>query len=481
MVTIRKRSVTLFLIIFMISIIAIAFGINTLFAFSMGLVILICLVYSKSIYNNFSIVFFLMTFFFFLMSSEFVKEVLGANVSRDTTEASELHYQIAILLSLIGIFIGYQIKLKANKGNNFNIDIIDNDEKKITRSVSKIIFYVTFIFYLAPVIERILFVKNNSYYLSYVAYSSSIPYIFIKIGEMCPITFSIFLATFPSKKECRMPIILYLIYSITYLFTGKRYLTVSTLIFFVTYFLIRNKTDEKQSVKWISKKLIILLIVLLPFTGAALAAYSTIRTGAKLPSGTSIKSLLYTLFTSVADSNRVIKYGYMFKNQFPSGHIYSFGNIIDYFKYGTISRLITGSNITVSQTAEYALNGNGYAYVLSYLYYPDKYLSGHGLGSCYIAALYQDAGYLGIIIGNLVLGFSLRNLFNVTSNSIWKNAIVFYVYRNLLLTPRNDFDIVFRDILSFGFLFTFIFIYLIVKYFNKPKLLRMDSGNETIK
>ena len=221
-----------------------------------------------------------------------------------------------------------------------------------------------------------------------------------------------------------------------------------------------------------------MIILCLPLVGAGLAAYSTIRTGSSLATGTSFGDLLYTLFTGVADSDKVIKYGYILKSEFPKGHFYTLGSVIDYFKYSALSRLLLGTDVTVSQTVEYALQGNGYSYTLSYLYYPSQFLSGHGLGSCYIAELYQDMGYLGVFLGNVLLGIIIRNVFTLSKNSVIKNAIIFYMFKLLMLTPRNDYDVILRELGSVSFWGTMLVLVFVLNLFYKGKDVRLNNVSE---
>lgn len=436
---------------------------SIILSISFGIAISMLISYSKNIYENFSVVFFTFTFMFFVLGSEIPNIIFNLSSFRNLGEDVDLHYHISIFLSLIGLLIGYQIK-RITRSDKFNIEKITKDETVISiRYVAKKIFYFTFWLYILPVLERSLYVRSFSYYESYISYQTAIPYIFIFIGNLCPIAFSLYLATFPEKNDCRKPIIMYMIYAVLYLFTGKRYLMVSSILFLITYLLIRNKTDFTSGIVWIKKRTILFFISLLPLLGIALAAYSTIRVGADLDSNTTIYSLIVTLFTSVADTDKVIKYGYILQDFFPEGHVYSIGNIIDYFKFGTIAKVLFDNTVIVSQTVEYAMEGNNFSYTLSYLYYPTMYLSGHGLGSCYIAELYQDAGYLGILLGNILIGILLRNLFVINNVSVWRNAFVIYTYRLLLLVPRSSFDVIFREVFAISYILSVFIIFILIK------------------
>lgn len=483
MIIINKRLIETLILAVIGSLLLVFFGINPLFAVSLGIIFTIVYTYTKTVYYDFCILFFAITFFFFLMSNEFIIEFFHLEGGiRDSTVAANNHYLLTLVISLIGILFGYQIIFRKKTTDLSDISLEDTEQKYRYRKVSKAMFYFTFVLYLAPVIERVLFVRNFSYYLSYVSYNSNIPTVLIKIGEMCPIFFAVYLATFPSRKECRFPVLLYVIYALCYLLTGRRYQTVASMLFILVYYLIRNKTDEAIGVKWIKRRTIFLILSALPLICAGLAAYSTIRTGNSLVEGTTFGDLLYTLFTSVADSDKVIKYGYILKDQFPEGHFYSLGSVIDYFKYGSISKFLFSSDITVSQTVEYALQGNGYSYTLSYLYYPAQFLAGHGLGSCYIAELYHDMGYIGVFLGNLLLGIVIRNVFTLSKDSVLKNAVIFYMFKLLILTPRNDYDVILRELSSISFLGTLFVLAIMMNILFKREtitniVVATDEGN----
>ena len=449
------------------------FNINTLFSVSISIIISVFCTYCKNIEENFCLIFFLFAFFFFTMGCEFSNIFSKEEIIRDVNNSANLHYYIVILLSLLGVILGYQVKLKRKSLFSNIIQYKERFSVQSAKKVSKRVFYLTYLPYILPVIERIIFLQSFTYYESYYLYKSNIPTVITFIGSVCPIAFALFLATFPSKREIKTPLLMYISYALLYIFTGKRFITVSSLIFVLVYFVIRNQTDKEQGEIWIKRKTIMSIIAFFPLFCIFLAAYSTIRTGASLSSDVGIIDLILVLMTNIADTDKVIKYGYIYKDMFPNEHIYSFGNIIDYFKYGYISKIFGVNNGSVSQTVEYALNGSNYAYTISYLHYPDLYLNGHGLGSCYIAELYQDAGYIGVLLGNLLYGFLLRNIFRISSSSPWKNFLVIYCFRNLLLMPRGSFDVIFRELIALSFIISLIIMYILVKremFINKGRM-----------
>lgn len=68
------------------------------------------------------------------------------------------------------------------------------------------------------------------------------------------------------------------------------------------------------------------------------------------------------------------------------------------------------------------------------------YLAGRGTGSSYIAELYQDFGYTGIILGNILYSFLLARIAkNEDNDSLLKKSIKFMIITQLLWAPRGSF------------------------------------------
>lgn len=252
--SIKKDFIIVLVISITISLIVGIFSdVSKLFLLSLAIVFSTIYVYSKSIYKDFGIVCFMLTFFFFVMGYEFINTLYNGALIRDTSLEANSHYYLSVLLSLIGIIFGYQIKIGVENNVDDFKEFINKKKVISTRKVAKYVFFATYLFWILPVIERVLFVREFSYYESYVSYSSNIPALFLVIGKICPIVFSLYLATFPSKQECKLPIYMYVFHAFIYLLTGKRYMTVVSILFLVIYFIIRNNTDKVIKVEWISK------------------------------------------------------------------------------------------------------------------------------------------------------------------------------------------------------------------------------------
>ena len=79
-------------------------------------------------------------------------------------------------------------------------------------------------------------------------------------------------------------------------------------------------------------------------------------------------------------------------------------------------------------------------YTLGYTVMNSAYLAGRGTGSSYIAELYQDFGYTGIILGNILYSFLLARITkNEDNDSLLKKSIKFMIITQLLWAPRGSF------------------------------------------
>ena len=79
-------------------------------------------------------------------------------------------------------------------------------------------------------------------------------------------------------------------------------------------------------------------------------------------------------------------------------------------------------------------------HTLGYTVMNSAYLAGRGTGSSYIAELYQDFGYTGIILGNILYSFLLARITkNEDNDSLLKKSIKFMIITQLLWAPRGSF------------------------------------------
>lgn len=221
------------------------FNIDMLFGIAMLLWIDL-IVYAVSKFNERSVFFgFLVTFFIFLMGRQML-EIFGLHkIETDFPDSVQKKTEITLLLSLMGLFGGYIISgYIKNSKMKIRIKKKQNNEQTLLvpyiRKVSSILFRITYIFAILKVLESAIYVSYAGYLSMYTSFSSNLPYIIQKLAELSPILMFTYLGTLPSKKECQCNIVLYIIYLLSTLATGRRFECIGGLLLLVVYYALRK-------------------------------------------------------------------------------------------------------------------------------------------------------------------------------------------------------------------------------------------------
>jgi len=203
------------------------------------------------------------------------------------------------------------------------------------------------------------------------------------------------------------------------------------------YFNTRN--GEQDSEEWFGKKSKLIVILTAPFLMVLLLLINNLRFGLVMDDSNFFSFIVSFIYNQGVSIN-VIKRAELFKNVLPSGKWYSFGELIAFFQSNIISRLM-GIRYYSGNNIEHALYGSSMGHALSYVVLKKEYLSGAGLGSCYIAEVYHDFNYLGVIIINTIYGTLLKWISDLENRNIWLTAVLFLVFNSLLLAPRGSADL----------------------------------------
>lgn len=377
---------------------------------------------------------FLITFFLFLLGGYFCSQYLGYNKNVVFfNDKITNHIYNALLLALMGIFCGiigkFNLKLGQEKKEN-------KEYSKIIKQISKIGYFVTYFPYMLSGAFQIFVSKSQGYEGIYLTDTSSmLPYWFRLVAYSCPVFFYLFLATLPSKAEVRIPTFLFIIYTGITLMTGQRSTFVINIMLILIYFVLRNNSNEK----WIDKKLLLLLIAIAPIAIIGLNFIGYIRFKNESANYLSGIETLLDAFTSQGVSISVIGYGKFFEQMLPK-KIYSFGGMIEFFKYNPITSIFYKFDSYSGQNVFRAMNGNLFSHAISYLVLPWGYVHGRGLGSCYIAEAYHDFGYIGVFLISFVYGKILRFCNSFNKKSIMTRFIILNMQYAILMAPRGLAD-----------------------------------------
>ena len=123
-----------------------------------------------------------------------------------------------------------------------------------------------------------------------------------------------------------------------------------------------------------------------------------------------------------------------------------------------------------------ALYGHSMAATMTYYLHNRAYFLGYGLGNCYIAELFQDFSYLGVFLGNVILGFLIKKIKSLKKNNIITNFLLVYLITVFLRLPRDSYDIIIDDFIGLKNILFVIFIITITSiiYHNQTN----KEGNE---
>ncbi len=434
--------------------------------------------YCINIKENVYIALFMVAFFTFLLGRPIVKEIL---------ENDQLYYSVTIpqnidnytyvvmTISLISIVLGYCISKKIAKNTTH---IYKSDKKNAAANLhveyfSGILTIIATICLCFVNIENIIYVRSFGYLSSYLAHTSILPGFVTQIADMVPIIFSIYLATLPSKKHIRLPLLLYVLAMCLNLFAGRRYETVSSILLLILYANYRNKIDEE---KWITKKHICLLLIVLPIVIFILILMETWRAGGKV--GELNINLFIEFLNSVGSSSQIISYEKMYHDSLASRNVlFSFGNVWKSLNGNILANIFGISTVYDSQTIANALYGHSLSAAIMYKINPTRMLSGGGIGGCYIAELMCDFSYPGLIIGSLIIGIVLQKLNRLRRNHLVTNFLTIFMATALFRMPRDSFDYFFYPLLGIKSIILFVVIWAVYHKKRNGKVEDLNDAN----
>lgn len=399
---------------------------------------------------------FLASFFCFMLGRMSMDFFAKGSVSFYFIDGITIHTLISIFISLIFLQLG--VEVCENKWKNRKPDI-NKEYKKELQKYAQILFCIAGVAAIVMNIEQIIFVQKYSYVDLYKEFVSNIPRIFQVIGNMYIASFIVFLSTFPSKKDCKLSIVLFSVVTISVLLTGDRGMFICNFAVLVVYVFWRQYIDHEI---WISKKLTIIGIACIPVLLAGLSFFVYIREGVDVGERTIIAQII-RFFRASGNSVDILSYGKEYQDQFPKS-FYSFGELIDYVKYNPISQALFNTVKPKPHTVEYVETMHSYAHTISYFISPDKYLLGHGKGSSYIAEVYHDFGYIGIGVCNFIYGMFLAGIYKLNKSNPFVIASAFIALRILFYVPRGPMISPVSYVLNITTVFAMFFLWMMAKY-----------------
>lgn len=377
------------------------------------------------------------SFFTFLIGRDGLERLF--NHPQDTYFPADTnqHAYLCMILALTGVWITYAFF-------NKTIKRVDNEDTRklyllyLIRRYSKYCFYATYPLALLTNLAIAYFVIRFGYAAKFTDLRSMIEgspifYTVSKIEMLLPCSFSIFVATLPSKQQFFKLVKLYLIYLIITLGTGGRAGFMLGLLLIVIFIFYLQNIDS--NIRWINKKKLKIIIVFIPFLAIGSSLFNTIRFGESSNDFSLLDSLSAFFYDQGVTSNS-IKRAYELENNIPvQKDFYTF----EFLHAGFLARIL-GNPVYQGNTIDHATKGGSFTHALGYTIMGDAYLSGRGPGTSYIAELYYDFGYVGVFIGSCLYGYILSKINSLKISEVFKRSVIFISITNILWSPRGAFS-----------------------------------------
>lgn len=407
-----------------------------------------CVCYAlRDVVSNSFFLCFLACFFTFLLGRRVVYHMTGNN-STDFRPEIESSTDVKMMVGLFGLLCGYVLMdvLVRRRGRRRPGKYAVGPRKAAEiRTISKHLFYCTFPFWLWTMLDVALFVLRNGYAQYYLSYSSGVPTPIRLVGQTAPMFFFVFLGMMPRRREACLPILLYLVYAVASLATGRRLTLLTSLVIIFAYSLLRNRVPRKKGKCeiWISRRILLGLCVLVPLLLMAMYLFEYLRGDAAVGKAGDNNPLL-GFFIRQGVSVNVIKYAEAFADQANPRACYSLYSTLKKLSGSLIVELL-GIDIPFAfgrQSVEVAIQGTSLAHFVSYHANQESYLAGMGYGSCYIAELFIDFGYPGVWLGNVLYGAVICLLLKWAPRRghRWFYAVGLFISNSLMVAPRASFD-----------------------------------------
>lgn len=467
---IKIREIVFALVLIVLGIVSIALNDKLSFFCALILFVIGFVFLLKDLEYNVFMLAFLVSFFTFLLGSEAIWLMGWGDNKYLFPQEVDNHAYVSITISVMFLFLSY-IATNSYLRKKHPVAVSEtvlSDRVLSIRKVSLFFYYGLLVFKIIINLSELIFVRTFGYSNLYSDYNFQGPSFFIKLADMCTLSFFVFLGTLPSKKECKIPVLLYLCVTAITIFTGRRNDLITTLLLIFVYYCTRNKMNSGNKV-WISRKKIYIFVILTPLLLSLLSTLSALRSGTQDNLTISYFKGIGDFFSQQGFSINIIKWEKSLENSIPN-KIYSLGQTYEFFTTRNfISRALFDFKSFSGQTVERALEGHRLSYLLSYLVFPWSYAHGYGVGSCYIAEAYHDFGYLGVSIINCLYGFLFANFnYNKYRGPIYM-GISLLMMQSLLMAPRAYADSFIGTVLDFSNIEILLLIWLISKHVNQRR------------
>lgn len=401
---------------------------------------------------------FALSYFIFLVGGIVVKEYFGYDMAYSFSPEDYNYMAMAVFAGLASVFAGYLITHRWKKRAGESGRGADAGGMETIRKLVLYSYFVLLVPYLATFVEAAIAVRRHGY-SEYYTFESRFP-VLQELADLYIISFCAFLATLPSKKQAKWPLIVFSMTVCASLLTGRRLFFVVDSLLLVGYFFLRNRLDPQDP--WISKRHFLLLALIVPFLMIFLYAFESLRVGESVTSA-SLGDAFLSVFKQQGYSANLIPLGRIHLSGPDHPEIYSFYDIIRFLRINVLSRFLNGGKYLADYTGtplNLALHSGSFARAISWAVQKWRYLDGFGMGSCCLAELLHDFGWIGLFAGCALYGATLSFLGSFSETGFVKNTVFLLMARDFFKSPRYCYDSPFYVVFSISLWIYFLAILL---------------------
>ena len=415
------------------------------------------------------LLFFLLAFFTFMLARIFINTITGiewwSSFSNKEATVVLTGTYLALIFIPVGIVLGEHTRLFKNSTVNSESEFIKTSETSAVQRIAIILFWSTLAANVYEVLDRVLFVLRNSYLEAYLSYSG-VNTIVSRLADINKIAFFLLLATFPSKQRAKCPIIVWVVINLLTILSGGRTTAVLTMLVLLYYYTYRNNHLSEDEEPWLTRRMKRAMIIVAPVLIIFLAAWNYLRNSRNVELG--FLELFFDFFEAQGGAYRHLAYACRYADQLPQ-KFYTFGPVINFLRGNVLAKTLTGFRMPAQNTVKMATTGYSFGQAVSYLEMPWNYLAGLGMGSSYLAELYYDFGFIGIVLFNTALGAMFSKLSRVSPNRTLGIFFMLVILDSTLNLPRNACMAWFTSITSITLWGTLLLVYVLTRRQKKCK------------
>lgn len=348
-------------------------------------------------------------------------------------------------------------------------DICGADSRGATKFQKQfivLIFLVSSICKLAMAVEIMMYSTEFGYVSLYTREASNLPSLIRYLGAFFYFSLMLFLSCNFSKRATYMAFGLVGMIEVIILSSGDRGEAVCGILVLIIYTIFRCRKSPDFLVH--KKLAVFILLCFLPAFVFLLQAIKYIRVGNT--ADISFWNGVFEFFESQGVSINIIANDIKYQNEISEigGHTFVFNQIVSYLQQNILFRTIFGFKKIAGNTIEMATSGFSLGSTIMYITLPDSYFRGIGCGTCYLAELYQDAKWFGLMIGTIIVARLLDWIRKIDQEKWVMSAMMLNCMRIVLVLPRGGFFRWLTEMLSIPNMILLLAIYTL-GYFPKRR------------